>query len=305
MATLVATLLLIFIGGFVRVSGAGLGCPDWPLCWGSWWPPTSVGAIDASLYPVEEFNRTKMWIEYANRLVGVAVGLLVFGTFLLSLGYWRSDRWLVAGAGAAVVMVGFEGWLGGKVVESELAGGMVTVHLGGAIVLFSLLIWVTWRSGGRGRLFDVACGIWRRRLRGLGLMVFICSGVQMLLGARVREGLDLVSASGVDVGQEDLVELLGEAFTTHRSFAWLLVVLGVIAVIWLRRATLGGSGKVVVGLVPLTVVAQVLTGAAMAYLAIPGWAQVLHLGLSAVLCCVSFWMVLGFGKSGLEGADER
>ncbi|MDG2122774.1 MAG: COX15/CtaA family protein, partial [Verrucomicrobiales bacterium] len=136
-------------------------------------------------------------------------------------------------------------------------------------------------------------------------VVFICSGVQMLLGARVREGLDLVSASGVDVGQEDLVALLGEAFTTHRTFAWVLVVLGVVAAFWSKRAMVSGTGRVVVGLVPLTVIAQVLTGAAMAYLAIPGWAQVLHLGLSAVLCCVAFWMVLGFGESGVEGTDER
>ncbi|MEK9985133.1 MAG: COX15/CtaA family protein, partial [Opitutae bacterium] len=70
-STLIATLLLILVGGLVRVSGAGLGCPDWPRCWGCWLPPADISVIDPVKYDISQYNKTKMWIEYANRMVGV------------------------------------------------------------------------------------------------------------------------------------------------------------------------------------------------------------------------------------------
>ena len=56
-AALVAVIVLIFVGAIVRVSGAGMGCPDWPKCWGRWVPPTEVGQVDVSKLPFEKFER--------------------------------------------------------------------------------------------------------------------------------------------------------------------------------------------------------------------------------------------------------
>ncbi len=63
-----ATYFAIFMGGLVRVSGAGLGCPDWPKCFGRWFPPTSLSQLPPEIDP-SLFNLTLAWIEYINRLM--------------------------------------------------------------------------------------------------------------------------------------------------------------------------------------------------------------------------------------------
>ena len=82
------TLLLVTIGVIVRATGSGMGCPDWPRCFGSWIPPASAAELppqfDRSL-----FNPTLMWTEYLNRLLGVTVGFLILATVVSG---WRHHR---------------------------------------------------------------------------------------------------------------------------------------------------------------------------------------------------------------------
>ena len=68
--------LLIFVGGLVRVSGSGLGCPDWPKCFGRWVPPTNIEQIPAHIDSTA-FNIVLAWIEYGNRTLGVIVGISI------------------------------------------------------------------------------------------------------------------------------------------------------------------------------------------------------------------------------------
>src|SRR6185436_11022631 len=74
--TTTTTYFLILVGGLVRASGAGLGCPDWPRCFGSWIPPASAADLPPQFDPAL-FNSTLMWTEYLNRLLGVTVGFLI------------------------------------------------------------------------------------------------------------------------------------------------------------------------------------------------------------------------------------
>jgi len=80
----VVTYLLIFTGGLVRVSGSGLGCPDWPKCFGRWIPPTSVSQLPPDWDPAQ-FNFTLAWIEYLNRLFGVFTGLIILVAAILAV----------------------------------------------------------------------------------------------------------------------------------------------------------------------------------------------------------------------------
>jgi len=95
-----ATLGLVVAGGLVRATGAGLGCPDWPTCWGCWLPPTELVRIflpkrmrQGELYYLDrldrkqylsKFDSTKMWIEYMNRVLGVLIGIFIIATFIAS-----------------------------------------------------------------------------------------------------------------------------------------------------------------------------------------------------------------------------
>ena len=74
--TTAITYLLILVGGLVRASGAGLGCPDWPRCFGSWIPPAAAANLPPEFDP-SQFNPTLMWTEYLNRLLGVTVGFSI------------------------------------------------------------------------------------------------------------------------------------------------------------------------------------------------------------------------------------
>ena len=140
--TTAATYFLILVGGLVRASGAGLGCPDWPRCFGSWIPPASAADLPPQ-FDVSQFNPTLMWTEYLNRLLGVTVGFLILAT---TISAWRHHRhqprilWTIV---AALLLTGFQGWLGGRVVAHELAAWIVTVHMIVALLIVQMLLYVT------------------------------------------------------------------------------------------------------------------------------------------------------------------
>src|SRR5467141_1501330 len=117
--------LQIALGGLVRVSGSGLGCPDWPLCHGRPYPPADPHAI----------------IEYSHRAVGTVTGLLIIATVAMAWVVFRSRRPLVAWlASASLIGVVGEGLLGGIVVANELSPWLVVVHLGLAMMILGFLV---------------------------------------------------------------------------------------------------------------------------------------------------------------------
>ena len=138
LGTTAITYLLILVGGLVRASGAGLGCPDWPRCFGSWIPPASVAALPPEFDP-SQFNPTLMWTEYLNRLLGVTVGFFVLATVVSAWRRHRRERHILWPAVAALLLTGYEGWLGGRVVAHELAPWIVTAHMIVALVIVSRL----------------------------------------------------------------------------------------------------------------------------------------------------------------------
>jgi heme A synthase len=117
--------LQIALGGLVRVSGSGLGCPDWPLCNGRPYPPANVHSI----------------IEYSHRAVGSVTGVLIIATVVAAWIVFRKRRPMVAWlATASLIGVVGEGILGGIVVAKELAPWLVVVHLGLAMIILGFLV---------------------------------------------------------------------------------------------------------------------------------------------------------------------
>jgi heme A synthase len=123
--TVVFAYLQIALGGVVRVSGSGLGCPDWPLCHGRPYPPADIHAI----------------VEYSHRAVGSVTGVLIIATVVLAWVVYRSNRPIVAWlASASLIGVVGEGALGGVVVAHYLASWLVLVHLGLAMMILGFLV---------------------------------------------------------------------------------------------------------------------------------------------------------------------
>src|SRR5207302_5270325 len=123
-----ATYALIAIGGLVRASGSGLGCPDWPKCFDRWIPPFSASDVPPSIDPAL-FNVAKAWTEYINRLLGVTIGVLIFATLVLAIVHHRRSKRILFSTLGAFVLTGIEGGIGGKVVKSQLSPMILTVHL--------------------------------------------------------------------------------------------------------------------------------------------------------------------------------
>ena len=143
--TIAATLFLIMVGGIVRAAGAGLGCPDWPKCYGLWIPPMHVSELPPG-FDIDSFNAFKTWTEYINRLIGVLVGFFIAANFLISLRYRKSKPTVTISSLLALILVLFQAWLGGQVVRSGLASGMITLHMLLAIIIVGVLLYASFKS---------------------------------------------------------------------------------------------------------------------------------------------------------------
>ena len=181
--TVLAVYLLILVGGIVRSTGSGMGCPDWPKCFGQWIPPTEANQLPTNYkevytaqrvaknqklartlqrmgfaqvagsifahptqYIETDFNPVKTWIEYVNRLLGALIGIFVFLTVLFALPYWRQDRPVFWLALASFLLTGVQGYLGSLVVSTNLLPVMVTIHMALALVIVALLLYAVDRA---------------------------------------------------------------------------------------------------------------------------------------------------------------
>ncbi len=293
--TVLTIYLLILAGGIVRSTGSGMGCPDWPKCFGQWIPPTDVSQLPANYqeiyahkgYADTTFNATKTWIEYLNRLLGALTGLFIFATLIVSFTYVKRNSFLTANSFVAFVLVGVQGWLGAKVVSNLLAPWLVTLHMLLALVIMGILLFVTARSFQLSGQFTRKNDVSNRLKMGL-LVSSIIILIQILLGTQVRERVDEVSRLLGDGVRDQWVGQLGNFFIAHRSLSWLVLIsVG----IWIRQALLlptnDGLRRLAIWAGSLTV-AEIIVGVIMAYLAIPRLAQPVHLVMAVGLLGIQF-----------------
>ena len=127
--SLAVSFLQIALGGFVRASESGLGCPDWPLCHGKIIPPFEFHTL----------------IEYSHRLNGSLLGILVSILLILCIMRYRRDKQLMLANYAAFTLVVSAGILGGITVITELAWWIRLIHLGIAQFLAACLMYITYK----------------------------------------------------------------------------------------------------------------------------------------------------------------
>ena len=299
LSTIAATLFLIMVGGIVRAAGAGLGCPDWPKCYGLWIPPMHVSDLPSG-FDVDSFNAFKTWTEYVNRLIGVLVGFFIAANFLTSLRYRRSKPSVTTSSLLALILVLFQAWLGGQVVRSGLASGMITLHMLLAMIIVGVLLYASFKSKENFVKLQMSQKSKQRFLQ-LGIVIGVLSIIQMVLGTQVRESIDVVKV-GMGLTDRSLwIEQLGIVYKIHRSFSWLLLI--TIALLSYRVYRFskdqsearysGKKGFILLGYaIPIGVMSQVMIGIGLQWLDMPGVLQVLHLLGVALLLSVIFIFVL-------------
>jgi cytochrome c oxidase assembly protein subunit 15 len=296
--TIAATLFLILVGGLVRASGAGLGCPDWPKCYGLWIPPMDVVDLPAQ-YNSDEFNAFKTWTEYVNRLIGVLIGLLITATFALSVKYRRTKPSVFYASAAAFVLVLFQGWLGGQVVRTGLTEWVITIHMMTAMVIVGLLIYGAFKafSGQIGLRIDSAH---IRQLKITSFLLLLFMTVQMVLGTQVREAVDHVSRALLIEDRSLWLENIGIVDEIHRSFSWFLMITSVWLVWFSRKHQVSDYFLKLSFWIFGLVLSQVFVGVVLAYLSMPPSFQVLHLFGSAVLFSVILLMVFSVRDASID-----
>jgi cytochrome c oxidase assembly protein subunit 15 len=214
LAATAATYFQIFIGGLVRVSGAGLGCPDWPTCFGRWFPPTDVSQLPADIDPAQ-FNFVLAWIEYVNRLIGMVVGLLIAGTAIWALIAYRKHPRILLPAVLSAFLVAYVGWQGGQMIEAELKSLMVSAHMGLAFILAALMTYVAYQAYRIDGAFPPVDLSEARPYRIWVIAIIVISVVQVVLGTQVRSALEHIAATSPLLPQGKWLGQVGDIHTVH------------------------------------------------------------------------------------------
>ena len=321
--SIVLVYLVIIAGAVVRMTGSGMGCPDWPKCFGHFVPPTQIEElqfaaetdykkgqviiVDESLkvakdnftsataynpknwetytkHDYAEFNPLHTWIEYINRLFGALAGVAVFVMALFSISYWKANKTLTLLSWASVFLMGFQAWLGATVVYSVLSPVKITVHMVVALFIVAVLLYL---------LFMVSKPTTNKYkttlFQNLLLLSAVATLIQVVLGTQVRQFVDeQVKLLGYDSTSSWLANP-DMTFYLHRSFS--ILVLGLNFMLWwMNKKYQFNFG--LLNWVLFLLLLEVATGIAMYNFHFPFGTQSLHLVIAAILFGVQFYLLL-------------
>ena len=269
--TVVTTLVLVTVGVIVRATDSGLGCPDWPFCYGQVLPP---------------LDDPKAWIEWIHRTIAAVIGFEILGLAALALIDHRDRRSLVAASIGAVVLVGFQAWLGRETVRLGNSGESVTAHLAAAMVLVSVLVFILVRAAYPARIGGPGGS---QRFTLLASFAALSTFALLMFGSQVTAGgiqSSLVFGDWPLMGGT-LFPPLTELTTAHVLHRWIAVVVGLVVVATAIAAW--RTQRAHPTIVRLAVVAgilypvQALIGGAQVLTKLAAWSQTLHLAFAAVI----------------------
>lgn len=320
--SLILVYLVIVAGAVVRMTGSGMGCPDWPKCFGYYIPPTDAEILqwqpnrefksgqviikEEALFVAQKdftssesyakenwtpytkhdyaiFNVWHTWIEYINRLVGALAGLATLFMALFSFSLWGTRPRLILFSWIVVFAMGFQAWLGATVVYSVLEPLKITLHMLMALAIVGLLL-VILRNNWNVNFPQVSR--WTKVFVLFGMTLTLA---QIVMGTQVRQFVD----HQIDLIGENAKNLWLQQpainFYVHRSFS--ILVLLVNGWIWWDFRKKGYPMKFANG-VMACIGLEILTGIAMYYVDFPFGSQPAHLVLASLLFGFQFALLL-------------
>lgn len=320
---LILTYLVIIAGAVVRMTGSGMGCPDWPKCFGYLIPPTEQSQlkfhpnreykkgqiivyneglqvakedfISADTLSIENwelytkhsyavFNPVHTWVEYINRLFGALAGFSTLILAIASLWYYKRNKIITFLSWIVVFAMGFQAWLGKTVVDSHLAPYKITVHMLMALVIVAFILYLVFKTREQQPVANVS-GIFKTLL----LASFILSLIQIGIGTQVRHFVD----EQIRVFNEQNKALwLNEdalSFYIHRSFSFLVIAVN-LALFYIYKKQKLPFHKV--NWILILIALEVISGILMAYFSFPFGMQTLHLVVASLLFGINFYIIL-------------
>ena len=296
--TLVFIFLVIIAGSVVRATGSGMGCPDWPKCFGKWIPPTDLSQLPENykeLYAgehnaVAEFNALNTWTEYLNRLAGAILGILIFIQLLLSIRIKKYDRRIFVMSLLSFFLVGFQGWLGAKVVSSNLAPMKITIHMVMALVILAIAVAIIYRA--KKLITSAPEKATQPIIIQLSAIVLFFTIIQIMLGTQVREEVDVLLKNFDAMFRGEIIDKLGITFNIHRSFSIAIMLLNFFMIYKIIKSDASDSlkrlGKILGGIL----IAELLVGIILNRFALPATLQPVHLLLACFTYALQFLIIL-------------
>mgnify|MGYP001025520416 FL=1 len=269
-SAVVSTILsyfLIFVGGLVRVSGAGMGCPNWPKCGDGWMPPTNID--------INQINTTLAWIEFTNRMFGVILGISIIILNVLAVFYFRKNYNLLFASILSLIFVIVNGVLGGVLVWFELNPYIKTVHMLFALILVSILSYICIKSY---KMINTTLfkGLKKNPILSKSLIVFwILIVVEILLGTGIRTNLELVSIENPLLSKGELLNALDSYKYFHSFLGFTLFFLSAYIYSKLRTNKLYIArflGIFILGMI----VVQIFLGEMMIFFELPQLTRLFH-----------------------------
>lgn len=325
-SALILVYLVILAGALVRMTGSGMGCPDWPKCFGYYIPPTEQKeleftpnkAYDEGQVIIKDegllvakadftaatsfsennweaytkhdyaiFNPAHTWIEYINRLLGALAGVACFVTFIFAFGFWKENKKVVAYSLLVCVLMGFQAWLGKTVVDSVLSPVKITTHMLTAFLIVALQLYVIYVVSDKNRVRK-----YDKKFNITLVVVLLLTVVQVVLGTYVREFIDTVEKSGAPKSFWLLHPEI--TFYFHRSFSIVVFLANLFLLLRNRNLQLGFEK---VNWVMRILIFEIILGVVMVYVDFPFGSQTLHLVLATFLFSAQFYLLLENNKT--------
>lgn len=323
---LILVYLVIVAGALVRMTGSGMGCPDWPKCFGYYIPPTDINELmwapdrtfekgqviikDEKLFVAKqtftsssafdesawepytkhdyaEFNPVHTWVEYINRLIGALAGIAVFIMAVASLSLWRKKTNIILLSWLTVFFMGFQAWLGATVVYSVLNPVRITLHMVMALIIVAVLLYILDKS--KSLTSTVVLFKQDSLFKKLIVVSIIITLIQVVLGTQVRQFVDERLKL---LGYEQIHLIMDSpqiSFYIHRTFSF--VVVGIHVWLYLRNKKLNLGYRKTAWVLWLLLF-EVGSGIAMFYLDFPFGMQTVHLVAASLLFGVQYYLLL-------------
>lgn len=315
------SLYLIFLAGsIVRMTGSGMGCPDWPKCFGYYIPPTSEEQItwepnttykkgyiivknemlfvaDKEVTTTSEFNtknwskytkhdyakfnKYHTWTEYINRLVSVLAGFVFLLLIYGASKFWKENKSIPILAFGAFFLMLFEAWLGKTVVDTNLTPTVITIHMVVGLIIIALLLRMQYIISPQ-KTYK-----YNSLFNKLLILSVVFSLIQIAMGTQVRQFIDeQVKLFGFENKNYSLMNPSFK-FYFHRSFT-IAIVLVNIGLLYINQ--IKNLGYKLVNWVLILIFLETITGILMYYAEIPFGTQAIHLMSGAILFGLQFYL---------------